>query len=255
MYNGINIYQVIDMKLLKKVIPYLIIIMIVTGVVFVGADTEKNSAIHSVSKTLPVIIIDAGHGGIDGGAVAADGTTEKDINLYIALKMNAYLGNLGYETVLTRSDDESIHSEDAQTTRQKKVSDLHNRLEIIKSNPDSIFVSVHQNYYTQSKYSGAQVFFSENNPQSSVLAQCIQDSIVSSIQPDNTRKIKQNSTSIFLLSNSTVPSVMVECGFLSNVAETEKLKNEDYRMQMAEAICKGIINYINGKEIESAVND
>lgn len=243
------------MKHLKKFIPYFIIVIVVTGLVFVSFNSDNNSAVQSSSDKTPVIIIDAGHGGVDGGAVSADGTQEKGLNLDIALKMKSYLENLGYKIILTRSDDTSIHDSDAQTIRQKKVSDLHNRLAIIESNPDSIFVSVHQNYYTQSKYSGTQVFYSVNNPESEKLALNIQSSVVSSLQHDNTRQIKQSGSSIYLLHNSTVPSVLVECGFLSNPEETEKLKNEDYRMQMAEAVCKGIINYLNGKESETAVND
>ena len=239
---------------LKKIIPYFIIVIVIAGLVFVNFNTDSDSVQISNDKT-PVIIIDAGHGGLDGGAVAADGTVEKDINLDIALKMNEYLQNLGYSTVLTRDEDISIHDSSAGTTRQKKVSDLHNRLGIINSTPDCIFVSVHQNYYTQSKYSGTQVFYSVNNPDSEKLAQLIQSSVVSLLQPENNRQIKQSGSSIFLLHNSTVPSVLVECGFLSNPQETEKLKNEDYRMQMAQAVCKGIINYLNGKESESAVND
>lgn len=242
------------MKYLKKFVPYFIITVIVAGLFFVGYVTEE-VAVQSSNDKFPVIIIDAGHGGMDGGAVSADGTQEQYLNLDIALKMNEYLTKLGFETVLTRSDDNSIHDADADTIRQQKVSDIHNRLKVIESNPDSIFVSVHQNYYTESKYSGTQVFYSVNNPGSEKLAQNIQSSVVASLQPDNTRQIKQSGSSIYLLHHSTVPSVLVECGFLSNTAETEKLKNEDYRMQMAEAVCKGIINYLNGTENETAVND
>ena len=187
------------MKSLKKFIPYLIIITVVVGVVFAGSGYRNNSAIQSSSENIPVIILDAGHGGIDGGAVSADGTSEKNLNLDIVLKMQSYFEKLGYKIILTRNEDISIHSSDAQTTREKKVSDLHNRLEIIKSNPDCVFVSVHQNYYTQSKYSGTQVFYSVNNPQSEKLATCIQTSVVASLQPDNTRKIKPSGNSIFLL--------------------------------------------------------
>lgn len=240
---------------LKKFIPYFIIIVIVTGLVFVSFSADDDAAVRSGSDDMPVIIIDAGHGGMDGGAVSADGTQEQYLNLDIALKMNEYLTELGYKTVLTRSDDNSIHDSDADTIRQQKVSDIHNRLKIIESNPDSIFVSVHQNYYTESKYSGTQVFYSVNNPESEKLAQNIQNSVVSSLQPDNTRQIKQSGSAIYLLHHSTVPSVLVECGFLSNAEETEKLKNEAYRMQMAQAVCKGIINYLNGTEGETAVND
>ena len=239
---------------LKKVIPYFIIVVIVAGLVFVRFNADSDS-VQISNETTPVIIIDAGHGGIDGGAVAADGTVEKDINLDIALRMNEYLQNLGYSTILTRDEDISIHDSTAETARQKKVSDLHNRLEIINSTPGCIFVSVHQNYYTQSKYNGTQVFYSVNNPDSEKLAQSIQTSVVSLLQPENKRQIKPSGSSIFLLHNSVVPSVLVECGFLSNPEETEKLKNETYRMQMAQAVCKGIINFLNGIEPESAVND
>ena len=225
------------MKHLKKVIPYFIIMIIVAGLVFVSFDSGSDSIQSSNEKT-PVIIIDAGHGGVDGGAVSADGTMEKELNLDIALRMNVYLQNLGYKTILTRSEDISIHDDSAGTIRQKKVSDLHNRLDIINSTPDSIFVSVHQNYYTQSKYSGTQVFYSVNNPDSEKLAGSIQNSVVTLLQPDNNRQIKPSGTSIFLLHNATVPSVLVECGFLSNPQETERLKNEDYRRQMALAVCK-----------------
>lgn len=238
---------------LKKIVPYFIIIVIVIGLVFVGVNADKDISVQSSNNKLPVIIIDAGHGGVDGGAVSSDGTQEQYINLDIARKMNEYLTKLGYKTLMTRTDDNSIHDPDADTIRQKKVSDIHNRLKIIETNPDSVFVSVHLNYFSESKYSGTQVFYSQNNIESEKLAQNIQSSVVSLLQPDNTRQIKKSDSSIYLLYHSAVPSVMVECGFLSNAEETEKLKNDDYRMQMATAICKGIINYLNGAEGETAV--
>ena len=238
---------------LKKVVPYFIIIVIVVGLVFVGVNADKDVTVQSGNNNMPVIIIDAGHGGVDGGAVSSDGTQEQYINLDIARKINEYLTKLGYKTIMTRSDDNSIHDPDADTIRQKKVSDIHNRLKIIETNPDSIFVSVHLNYYSESKYSGAQVFYSPNNTESEKLAQNIQNSVVSLLQPDNTRQIKKSDSSIYLLYHSSVPSVLVECGFLSNAEETEKLKNDDYRSQMSTAICKGIINYLNGMENKTAV--
>ena len=238
---------------LKKVVPYFFIIILITVLVFISSCTDSVQVQSSVDA--PVIIIDAGHGGADGGAVASDGTQEQYLNLDIALKINKYLSDLGYETVLTRTDDNSIHDADADTIRQQKVSDIHNRLSIIESHPESVFVSVHMNYFTESKYSGAQVFYSPNNPDSEKLAQYIQSSVVTSLQADNTRQIKQSDSSIYLLYHSSVPSVMVECGFLSNAEETEKLKNDNYRTQMAEAICEGIINYLDCAEDESAIRN
>ncbi len=254
-FRGINIFQVIDLKHLKKVIPYFIITVTAIGLVFVSFSSDSDSFVKSSNSNMPVIIIDAGHGGADGGAVADDNTQEQYINLDIALKMNDILTELGYETIMTRTDDNSIHDPDAQTIREKKVSDLHNRLKIIQSNPDSIFVSVHQNHFSESKYSGTQVFYSGNNPKSENLAQMIQQNVKELLQPENKRVIKESGDSIFLLYNSEVPSVLVECGFLSNLEETEKLKNEEYRLQMAEAVCKGIIEYLNCEELSSSMND
>lgn len=240
------------MKSLIKYIPYFIITVIALGLVFVSLNNEKRSpASSAVTDDAPLIIIDAGHGGADGGAVAADGTEEQYINLDIAIRLNDILTSLGYRTLMTRIDNNSIHDSTADTMREQKVSDLHNRLKIIESNPDCIFVSVHQNYYTESKYWGTQVFYSPNNAQSSVLAQSVQSSVVSGLQPDNTRQIKQSGSSIYLLYNATAPAVMVECGFLSNREETAKLNDIEYRQQMAEAISCGIVNYINGGEHES----
>ena len=213
---------------------------------------KNDSAVSSTAVAdAPLIIIDAGHGGVDGGAVAADGTQEQYINLDIALKLNEALIAKGYKALMTRTDNNSIHDASAVTTREKKVSDIHNRLKIIEANPDSIFVSIHQNYYTESKYWGTQVFYSPNNPESSVLAQCIQSGVVADLQPDNTRQIKESGDSIYILYNTTVPAVMVECGFLSNYEETAKLNDEIYRQQMADSICNGIINYLNGGNAES----
>lgn len=235
------------MKYLINYVRYSIIAVVLIVVVAI-ATTVSDVSVNTETNDYPVIIIDAGHGGVDGGAVADDGTVEKELNLDIALKLNELLISKGYKTILTRDGDYSIHDESADTVRKKKVSDLHNRLEIVNSNKNAILVSVHQNYFTESKYSGTQVFYSPNALESSVLADCIQKKVVSQLQPDNTRQIKQSDSSIFLLFNSQIPSVMVECGFLSNQNETNKLKDEKYRQQMAEAVCDGIIKYLCSRE-------
>lgn len=230
------------MKRLINYVPYFIIVAVIVCVVTVSV--RKTEAAVNEIDAAPLIIIDAGHGGQDGGAVAADGTQEQYINLDIALKLNDLLSSKGYNTLLTRTDNNSIHDSDAKTVREQKVSDIHNRLKIIEDNSDCIFVSVHQNYYAESKYWGTQVFYSPNNTESGFLAQCIQDSVVTELQPDNTRKIKESGESIYILYHTTAPAVLVECGFLSNPEETLKLNDNEYRQQMAESICDGIIKYI-----------
>lgn len=194
-----------------------------------------------VSATVrPTIIVDPGHGGVDGGASCADGTPEKGINLSIALSLRDFLRSAGYEVVMTRETDISIHDESATTIRQKKVSDLHNRLKLLESYPNAIFVSIHQNKFEQAKYFGCQVFYSKNNTQSQMLAQAIDLSVKERTQPDNKRELKQADKSLFLLWNAKNPAVLVECGFLSNPREAENLKDEEYQKQMAFAIFSGI---------------
>lgn len=223
----------------------LAVLLIISTVCFQRINSVSVPASVSVSSEpeLPVIIIDAGHGGVDGGSSGADGTVEKDINLSIALKLRDMLEFYGYETVMIREDDRSIHSEDADTIREKKVSDLHNRLNIINSTDNCLFISIHQNYFEQSKYSGTQVFYSPNNSESEKLAQVMQETIVDMIQNDNTRQIKQAEKSLYLLYNAQKPAIMIECGFMSNEKELSLLKSDDYQKQMALSITNGILKY------------
>lgn len=195
----------------------------------------------------PLVIIDPGHGGEDGGAVGHDGIVEKDINLKISLIIRDALQLLGYETIMTREKDKAIYDESAINLRQKKRSDLRNRLSIIHKNSgeDSIFLSIHQNKFPNEKYSGSQIFFSKNNPLSESLALCIKDSIVSLLQPYNTREIKEATSKIFLLNNSKIPSVTLECGFLSNKDESQKLNDRIYQKKVALCTILGINDFFS----------
>lgn len=197
-----------------------------------------------ISSDSFTVIIDAGHGGEDGGTQSSDGTLEKDINLQISLKLEKLLQLMGYNTVMIRSEDKLIYSGNPDTTRARKVSDLNNRLEIAKAYPDAVFISVHQNYFTESKYSGAQVFYSPNNEKSKLLAEKIQCSITGLIQPENGRKIKKSGSDIFLLDRIEIPAVMVECGFMSNPSEALLLKDEAYQKKIALSIANGINEYL-----------
>ena len=190
------------------------------------------------------IIIDAGHGGFDGGAVASDGTIEKELNLEIALKLDAVLRAIGFKTVLVRNGDDSI-DDSGSSTHSKKVSDMNNRLEFMKKYSNSIFVSIHMNKYSTSQPHGAQVFFSPC-ADSERLAVCIQSSVSKNVQTDNKRVVKKASKDIYLLYNAVVPAVIAECGFLSNPGDLGNLKDSEYQKKIAFSIATGIIDYFSG---------
>ena len=239
---------------MKKSISILLAAYIISFSIVAFQQIRLASADNYSVENVPVIIIDAGHGGEDGGAVGIDGTAEKDLNLSISLKLNEILSAMGYQTRMVRTTDTSIHNTDADTVRERKVSDIHNRAAIMNEYENCIYVSIHQNKYSGSSIWGAQTFYSPNNEESKELAQLIQASIANNVQPDNKRVIKQSGTNIYVLYNATKPAVMVECGFVSNANELEQLKDNEYQNKMAFAISNGIINYLfseetNGTEI------
>lgn len=206
-------------------------------------NAEKQTMAKS-RDSFPTIVIDPGHGGMDSGASNSD-VHEKDINLDISKKLSELLKISGYKVVMTRDEDESIHDDNADTIRKQKVSDIKNRTEIVNSDPNNILVSIHQNKFQDSKYSGAQMFFSKNNPKSKDLAVSIKTAIQELVQPENEREIKPAEKNIYILNKANVPAVIVECGFLSNEEELKKLTNSDYQSKLAFAIYCGILNYHN----------
>lgn len=217
--------------------------------IFVAYGKISEQSKNKKSENGKTIILDAGHGGEDGGAVGVDGIIEKDINLAVSLKLRELLEASGYNVIMTRDKDEAIYDDTAGTLREKKRSDLHNRADIIKENENdnTIFVSIHQNKFPDSKYFGTQIFYSKNNTESQGLASGIKDSVVSLVQPDNTREIKPAGSNVYLLHNAQVPAVVVECGFLSNQEEAQKLIKDEYQSQLAFCVYCGIINYFINK--------
>lgn len=197
---------------------------------------ERPAAVEAESG---YILIDPGHGGADGGAVAIDGTAEKDINLKIGETLADFLRFLGVEVQMTRDADISLHSDDAHSIREQKVSDMKNRLKMYESSV--MVVSIHQNKFPQTQYSGTQVFYSANHPKSKSLADAIRSSVIAVLQPENTRELKKGTRDIYLLNKTTVPAVIVECGFLSNEKELGKLKSAEYQQQMACVIACGVL--------------
>ncbi|MDO4749093.1 MAG: N-acetylmuramoyl-L-alanine amidase [Eubacteriales bacterium] len=197
------------------------------------------SSLSQLNK--PTIILDPGHGGEDGGAVADSGVLEKDINLAISNKLRTFFQINGFDVEMTRDDDTALYDNDRTNT--KKRSDLENRVKMFNSSANNIVISIHQNKFTQSQYSGAQVFYSANNDLSADLAEDIRFSINSLIQKDNNRQCKQAGSEIFILDNTAVPAVMVECGFLSNIQETEKLQDDKYQSELAYSIFLGFLEF------------
>lgn len=190
------------------------------------------------------VVLDAGHGGEDGGAVAINGVMEKDINLAIALELEKYLKQNNFDVVMIRDGDYSVGDQSLGTIAERKRSDTKTRLKTVEETGDCIFLSIHQNHFTESKYDGAQVFYSANCPESADLAEAVRQNIVTSLQPENKRENKQADSNIYLLYNCHVPAVLVECGFLSNQAEAEKLSSDGYQKEMAAAIYNGLIDYL-----------
>ncbi len=197
-----------------------------------------------VDEQFPVIILDAGHGGIDSGCVSVNGAEEKDINLDIMLTLRDMLEMSGYEVIVTRDTDKSIHDTGVQGLGKQKLSDMENRLAIINGQDKGVFISIHQNQFTDPKYSGAQMFYPLTDSESEKLAGILQKSFVDFLQPDNKRETKPVTDEIYLLNNAKCPRVMVECGFLSNPDEAALLETEEYRQKVAFTIFTGICEYL-----------
>ena len=183
-----------------------------------------------VSDVVP--ILDAGHGGEDGGAVSVTGVAESGINLAIVRKLDQILGFCGITPLVLRSEDVSLHDPEAQTLREKKVSDLHNRVSAVEGCPNGVLISIHQNAYPDSRYHGAQVFFGREEG-SEALAQTVQNLLSVKLDPENTRKAKEIPDTVYLMNHVTCPAILVECGFLSNPEEEQRLLREEYQLQLA----------------------
>ncbi len=188
----------------------------------------------------PCVTVDAGHGGFDGGATAPDGTQEKTLNLAVAQPLGTMLTLCGWDVTMTRTDDTALSGENG-SIRERKVSDMNGRLELYEE--ADINIAIHQNMFSSPQSHGAQVFYSVNHPFSKSLAQSVREELVRSIQPDNTREIKAGNRTIFLLHKTTKPTVLVECGFLSNAAELKELQSEEYQQRMAFAVACGTMRY------------
>ncbi|MFR7854630.1 MAG: N-acetylmuramoyl-L-alanine amidase [Acutalibacteraceae bacterium] len=226
------------LKRFTLAVAMLLCLVLLSGLFVTG---EKSANVSAKATQRYTVIIDAGHGGFDGGAVAPDGTLEKDLNLSVALKLDSVLKIMGYDTVLVRDTDVST-ADDKGTERSQKVSDIKARLRLTEKYKDALFVSIHMNKYTSPQPHGAQVFYSQVDG-SKELAECIQRSITAGVQTDNKRVVKKTTKDIYLLYHAVIPSVIAECGFISNPDDLLKLKSDEYQLKMAAAIAAGINDY------------
>lgn len=206
-----------------------------------------NEAVTTLSENRPVqrkvcIVIDAGHGGEDGGAVSCSGIPESSYNLEISQKLNALLNLLGYHTEMIRTSDISVYTK-GETLAQKKASDLKERVNRINGLDQAVLLSIHQNHYPDERYSGAQVFYA-NTEGSPELAQQLQATFVSTLNPGSHRQAKKAS-GIYIMEHIRCPGVLIECGFLSNHAEEAKLRDPEYQKKLCCVIASATCQYLS----------
>ena len=208
----------------------------------INKDIVNTKLVNTIPVTNKSIIIDAGHGFPDGGAVGNSGTIESEVNLKIALKLQKLLEESGSTVILTRSDENGIYDNDSDSISKKKVSDIQNRVKLGNNSSADIFVSIHLNKIEQEEYSGWQTFYNEKSKDGKRLSESIQKSLNETISKNNTRQPK-SIDNVYILKYVEIPTSIVECGFLSNKEEEEKLKSEEYQNQLAYGIYLGIIDY------------
>ncbi len=238
-------------KLKKKknntILISLILVLVIIISSFVGSFFERYSNDRitdaSVKPNYQTIIIDAGHGGEDSGAVSPNGILEKDLNIKIAFLIGEELTNRGYKIIYTRTEDKLLYAEEENIKGLRKISDLKNRCKIADKNPNAIFVSIHMNSFAEEKYSGLQVYYSTKNENSRLLADKIQNRVREDLQKENTRKVKSGEK-MYLMKKISNVGVLIECGFLTNEKEAEKLKEKEYQKNLSFSIVCGIIEYI-----------
>ncbi len=231
---------------------FALIVLVMCAVCLIGFVVAKFMSGESMAVTepmeteLPIVVIDAGHGGMDSGAVGIDGSLEKDINLAVAERISALCRLSGIECVMTRTEDIMLVGQDVKSHR--KMHDLKNRLavvnEITESGREAVLMSVHMNKFTSEKYSGLQVWYSGNNEKSSQLASFVQGYARTWLDTENTREIKRATSAIYILDRAKVPAILIECGFLSNAAECKRLGTSEYQSRVALTVFSALCDYL-----------
>ena len=242
-------------KFLLKFIS-LIILMVIVAKFSVWAylkSSEYEEALSNVTER-STVIIDAGHGGEDCGAIGVSGVYEKDLNLEVAKALGEEFADRGYAVIYTRLDDRLLYTEEENIYGIRKISDLKNRCKIGAETPNAIFISIHMNSFSQPKYSGTHVYYSEKNEESYPLAMSVQSKIKADLQPDNNR-VPKPGKNMYLLENLENPALLIECGFLTNPDECEKLSQKEYQKSLSFSIVCAIIEHIEKIKVKETENE
>ena len=205
---------------------------------------NQNVSTAAMAVLPTTVIVDAGHGGEDGGAASASGVQESHLNLQIALRMEQLLALCGMEPMLIRETDVSVYTGSCNTLSEKKASDLKNRVRMVNDIPNGLLISIHQNHFSQNQYSGAQVFYAATDG-SRTLAQEVQNELRTALNNDNRRGVKEAS-SVYLMQHINCVGVLVECGFLSNPEEAHLLQQDEYQKKLVCAVCGAVSRYLEG---------
>ena len=229
-----------------------LILSVATALSFKHISDKNYIVVSAVATESKLIIIDAGHGGIDGGAVGYNNVVEKNINLAIAKKLETMLRCCGFEVIMTRSEDEMIGEglPEGSSIREKKVRDIKTRVALINSHPDAVVLSIHQNLFSDSKYNGAQMFYSTKNSDSKAIASFLQNRFATMLQKGNERVIKPVADNIYLMNHIDNPAVLVECGFISNALEAQNLSDDTYQNKIAFVIFAALCDYFEKDTIQ-----
>ena len=239
----------ISIKKARRALAFFLMLVLSLGITAaavrgVGMVSNEDVVADTVPTDKPLIIIDAGHGGEDPGATGTNGREEKEINLELAITLKAQLEEKGYTVVMTRTEDKMLYSESENIKGMRKLSDLKNRVKMVEEYPNALLVSIHMNSFGEAQYSGLQVYHQDDSNSSAALANSIQNAVRREVQKDNERVVK-NGKGLYLLDNSPNTAVLIECGFLTNPEECEKLCEKEYQKQLSFAIVCGIIEYID----------
>lgn len=230
------------MPVFKRII---FVLFVVIFPVFVAVNLifpTYHPVFSAAAPARPVLVIDAGHGGEDGGAISLSGVSESHLNLAVAGRVDLVLGLYGAPAVMLRRQDVSLHDTQAKTLREKKVSDLHNRVDAVSQQHNGVLLSIHQNSFPSGKYSGAQAFFAPTEG-SRPLAEAMQSTLRTFADPSNDRQAAAIPQSVYLMNHVACPAVLVECGFLTNPTEEQRLRDPGYQTKLAAAMSGCWLNY------------